>query len=85
MRTYERNDVTVDQCCGCRGVFLDRGELGRLIDAESSFYATSRPEPVPVVESRPPAYQERTYDDRRYSEHDYKKKKKSSFLSELFD
>lgn len=38
MRSYERNGVTVDQCTGCRGIFLDRGELERLIDAENSFY-----------------------------------------------
>lgn len=38
MSSYERNGVTVDQCTGCRGIFLDRGELERLIDAESSFY-----------------------------------------------
>jgi Zn-finger nucleic acid-binding protein len=38
MRSYERNGVTVDQCGECRGVFLDRGELERLIDAESSHY-----------------------------------------------
>jgi len=25
MRTYERSDVTVDQCSECRGIFLDRG------------------------------------------------------------
>ncbi|HYC81668.1 MAG TPA: zf-TFIIB domain-containing protein [Solirubrobacterales bacterium] len=37
-RSYERNGVTVDQCGGCRGVFLDRGELERLIDAEGSYY-----------------------------------------------
>jgi uncharacterized protein len=33
MRSYERGDVTVDQCIDCRGVFPDRGELERLIDA----------------------------------------------------
>lgn len=38
MRGYERNGVTVDQCGECRGIFLDRGELERLIDAESSHY-----------------------------------------------
>ncbi len=38
MRAYERNGVTVDQCTGCRGIFLDRGELERLIDAEGSHY-----------------------------------------------
>ncbi|HEU5062264.1 MAG TPA: zf-TFIIB domain-containing protein [Solirubrobacterales bacterium] len=38
MRSYERNGVTVDQCSECRGIFLDRGELERLIDAESAHY-----------------------------------------------
>ncbi len=38
MRSYERNGVTVDQCSGCRGVFLDRGELERLVDAEGAHY-----------------------------------------------
>lgn len=37
MRTYERNGVNVDQCTGCKGIFLDRGELEALIGAESSF------------------------------------------------
>ncbi len=35
MRTYERSGVMVDQCTECRGVFLDRGELERLLDAEA--------------------------------------------------
>ncbi|HVC85650.1 MAG TPA: zf-TFIIB domain-containing protein [Solirubrobacteraceae bacterium] len=34
MRSYERSGVQVDQCEECRGLFLDRGELERLIDAE---------------------------------------------------
>ncbi len=41
MRTYERNGVVVDQCTECRGLFLDRGELERLVDAESSYYGDS--------------------------------------------
>jgi uncharacterized protein len=38
MRSYERSGLTVDQCTGCRGIFLDRGELERLVDAESAYY-----------------------------------------------
>ena len=34
MRTYERNGVLIDQCEECRGIFLDRGELEQLLDAE---------------------------------------------------
>ena len=40
MRAYERNGVVIDQCGDCRGIFLDRGELERLVDAESAFYQT---------------------------------------------
>ena len=39
MSTYERSGMNVEQCTGCRGIFLDRGELERLIDAESTYYA----------------------------------------------
>ena len=41
MRTYERNGVHVDQCSECRGIFLDRGELEKLIDAESAWDASA--------------------------------------------
>jgi Zn-finger nucleic acid-binding protein len=39
MRQYERSGITVDQCTECRGIFLDRGELERLVDAEASWHA----------------------------------------------
>jgi Zn-finger nucleic acid-binding protein len=38
MRSYERNGVHVDQCADCRGIFLDRGELERLVDAETAWH-----------------------------------------------
>lgn len=34
MRTYVRAGLVVDLCEDCRGMFLDQGELERLIDAE---------------------------------------------------
>ena len=39
MRSYERNQVHVDQCTGCGGLFLDRGELEALVNAEAAYYA----------------------------------------------
>jgi len=50
MRSYERNGVTVDQCTECRGIFLDRGELDRLIDAENRWHG----EPTPTAAASPP-------------------------------
>jgi Zn-finger nucleic acid-binding protein len=37
MRQYERSGVTVDQCTECRGLFLDRGELEKLFEAEANW------------------------------------------------
>ncbi len=34
MREYERTGILVEQCEACRGIYLDYGELERLIDAE---------------------------------------------------
>lgn len=65
MRPYERNGVVIDQCTGCRGIFLDRGELESLMDAESSFYAARNPAapvpaaPVPGAGGRPPRWPRR--------------------------
>ncbi len=69
MRSYERNGVTVDQCTGCRGLFLDRGELEHLLDAEKAWSAPQQgSQPVPYSYHGKPYY-----------------KKKKSFFSELFD
>ena len=89
MRSYERNGVTVDQCSGCRGVFLDRGELERLVDAESAFYeGGSRPQERP--QERPPERRDRDDDDWRHKPshgygHGHGKRKKKSFLDDVFD
>jgi Zn-finger nucleic acid-binding protein len=34
MLTFQRSSVTVERCSECRGIFLDRGELERLLDME---------------------------------------------------
>jgi uncharacterized protein len=86
MRSYERNSVTVDQCGECRGIFLDRGELERLVDAELQY---NSPSPQPRYEEK--RYEEKKrYDDRRYDDdrrygNQHGRKKKKSFLEELFD
>jgi Zn-finger nucleic acid-binding protein len=41
--THERNGVVIEECGGCQGVFLDRGELELLIDAESEYLAKIDP------------------------------------------
>ncbi|WP_326945838.1 MULTISPECIES: TFIIB-type zinc ribbon-containing protein [unclassified Amycolatopsis] len=45
MRTVDKNGVHIDQCEGCRGIFLDRGELEAIAGAETSFYGGQQPPP----------------------------------------
>jgi uncharacterized protein len=54
MRQYERSGVTIDQCTECRGIFLDRGELEKLFDAEAS-YNRSAGAQAPRPQQAPPA------------------------------
>ena len=100
MRSYERNRVLVDQCTGCGGLFLDQGELERLVAAEQEWHAqvpVAAPVPTPTAPQDRP-YPERQQDhrhDRDYEDdRDYQgsyhggqpyRKRKKSFLSELFD
>lgn len=43
MRSYERSGVTIERCSECGGIFLDRGELERLSEAEGN-YVRSTPD-----------------------------------------
>jgi uncharacterized protein len=86
MRSYERSGITIDQCTGCRGVFLDRGELERLVDAEGSFYeerGASREEPV--REEHDVRHERDFRQEHGGHRKPYKKRKKESFLSDFLD
>jgi len=95
MRSYERNGVTVDQCSECRGIFLDRGELEKLIDAETSWTAQTAqqaPQSQPVAQSSPQGAPQRVeehghqdYDRQREGSYAPRKKRKKSFLEDLFE
>ncbi|OIJ66673.1 zf-TFIIB domain containing protein [Streptomyces mangrovisoli] len=52
MHTYNRNGVQIEQCSGCRGIFLDYGELEALARLESQW---SQPAPPPQAYPAPPA------------------------------
>jgi hypothetical protein len=97
----ERSGIEIDYCPKCRGVWLDRGELDKLIERAQADVA---PEPAPAPQpaaARPYVEQprdyrdhskEQHYNDSRYKDSHYKDhsyghygKKKKSILSEIFD
>ncbi|MGE0584399.1 MAG: zf-TFIIB domain-containing protein [Flavobacteriaceae bacterium] len=65
----ERNGVEIDYCPKCRGVWLDRGELDKIIERS----AQAQPDRPPRDSGVP------------HQQGQYRKKKRESFLSELFD
>lgn len=82
----ERHGIEIDYCPECRGVWLDRGELDKIIDRAGT---ASQPTAAPAAPSyAPPQYAEPQYRDQRadhaYGQRPYKKKREN-WLSELFD
>ena len=79
----ERQGIEIDYCPQCRGVWLDRGELDKIIEKSLSM------SPSPRTETHGPSYSNQHPADRGYPEpHQgqyYKKKKREGFLSNLFD
>lgn len=43
MASFERSGVTLEHCTECGGIFLDRGELERVIEAEAAGVQPARP------------------------------------------
>ena len=92
----DRQGVEIDFCPQCRGVWLDRGELDKIIErAGASANQVVSPPAVPQAVYPPPGIpaQQRDYrpdyddDDRRSSRDGYgsHRNKKKGFLGDLFD
>lgn len=82
----ERSGIEIDYCPQCRGVWLDRGELDKIIDRSLEQPAPRQqaaPQPPPQQQYQQPQYQQ-PY-QQPYQQGHYKKKRKESWLSELFD
>lgn len=72
----ERQGIEIDYCASCRGVWLDRGELDKIVERSAATHAPD-PEPSQLRQYREPDHG-----------HNYSKprhKRRTSFLEELFD
>ncbi|WP_022888558.1 zf-TFIIB domain-containing protein [Agromyces italicus] len=99
----ERSGIEIDYCPTCRGVWLDRGELDKIVERAGREFGGAQAAPgapaAPAAPQAPPAppqpaygqqayqqpYDNRGYDNRGYGDQGYRRKKKESWLSELFD
>jgi Zn-finger nucleic acid-binding protein len=89
MQSVSRSGVEFDFCPTCRGVWLDRGELEKLMEASRPVEADVRPAPPRAPD---PAWrgQDRHEDPRYRRDHDhdddYRRRKKRGFdLFDIFD
>jgi uncharacterized protein len=99
MMTFNRGGVQLEQCENCRGIFLDRGELEHIVSAEQHHYGggghyRDSPRPYQGHRDSPPHYGGGHYKDSprpyggghyRDSPPPYGRRRKRSFLEELFD
>ena len=99
LQMTDRQGIEIDYCPQCRGVWLDRGELDKLIERSMTVAPAPQSQaPAPAYDEdrarRPsydddrtgrPSYPPQQYDDRRRDSGYYKKRKKESFLGDLFD
>lgn len=67
----ERQGIEIDYCPKCRGVWLDRGELDKIIER-------SAPEAPQQHPAATPGYGQQSYGDPRH-------RKRKSLLGEIFD
>lgn len=79
----DRAGVEIDYCSACRGVWLDRGELDKIIErAALPIHSSER------FSERPSSRVERErerYDDDDDDDHRWRRRKRGGFLGELFD
>lgn len=75
----QRNNIEIDYCPNCRGVWLDKGELDKLLEYTEQQYI---PSPSGQYYNNNPGYSNNKYKNQHGHQKPYKKK---SFLGDLFD
>lgn len=90
----DRQGIEIDYCPQCRGVWLDRGELDKIIERSLDAApkpATAAPPPPPQQGyaqpgyGQAPGYGQPGYGQSGYSQSHYGHKKKKHWLEEIFD
>ncbi|MCB1979595.1 MAG: zf-TFIIB domain-containing protein [Burkholderiaceae bacterium] len=77
----ERSDIEIDYCPKCRGVWLDRGELDKLIERSLPPAQAASAEHSPLRGARGERYEH----ERPHNKHEPRYRSRKSWLSEIFD
>ena len=80
----DRQGVEIDYCPQCRGVWLDRGELDKIIE-RSVAADVPPPQSAPRQQHYPQSAPQTSWDPRHGGHHKGYPKRRKSFLEELFD
>ena len=75
----EKQGIEIDYCPKCRGIWLDRGELDKIVEKSASAEDNFR------LKERNTNTNYRDDDDDKYRSQGYNKNKRKSFLGDLFD
>lgn len=86
LQMTERQGVEIDYCPQCRGVWLDRGELDKIIEKSTSFNPVPerRMAEMPPMNNNHQSHYDHHNDHKGYG-YGHKKHKREGFLGELFD
>ena len=81
----ERQGVEIDYCPRCRGVWLDRGELDKILERSAAELASQAQPQAPFQERGHESEYRRDRDHDRDDDHKHHKYRRKSFLHDLFD
>jgi uncharacterized protein len=79
----DRQGIEIDYCPKCRGVWLDRGELDKIIERSAAY--NMGPDPNPGASYKEEYKQYPPQQGGHYQDPYYKHKKKKGFLGDFFD
>ncbi len=77
----ERKNIEIDFCPKCRGIWLDRGELDKIIELSDSFEANMSNKEPQKFSKRENDDDNSDFDGRQHR----KNRRRESFLGDLFD
>ncbi len=86
LQMTERQGIEIDYCPKCRGVWLDRGELDKIIERANAAAPAAREtrEPAPRYDEHR-SHDDHGHHDHKHDDHKHKKKSKTSMIGDLFD